>query len=93
MPETKNDLKLAYKALFMAPNGTMPEASRMVMKDLMKFCCAATSPTKLSQTGIDVPATFQKIGRNEVWHRINSMLHIPDREVYVIANEPFESRY
>jgi len=88
MPENKiQRLQRAYRQVFLAPNGSIPEGvQKTVLADLAKFCYAAKPPTKISASGnVDALATMQVIGRQEVWQRMQAMMNLPIRDVTVIG--------
>ena len=72
--------KRAYKALFIAPNGGMHDTSEIVLADLAKFCCAKSPATRRDSLGrVDPIATAQVAAKQEVWHRIQAMIHLPEQ--------------
>jgi hypothetical protein len=83
-----NQVKRAYQSMFLAPNGDIPEASKLVLADLAKFCAAGTSPRSIGPIGIDTNATMMMLGRQEVWYHINRILGIPERDVVQLAIPP-----
>lgn len=83
-------VKRAYQSMFFAPNGGIPDASRVVLGDLAKFCAAGTTPRSIGPIGIDTNATMMMVGRQEVWFHINKILGIPDRDVARLAIPPAE---
>ena len=86
-PRRVNKLKQAYQSVFLAPNGEMPEAQRLVISDLIKYCGAGKTPRSIGPGGIDVPATMAMIGRLEVWNHMNALINIPDRDIPRMAIE------
>jgi hypothetical protein len=81
-----NPVKRAYQAVFFAPNGDTPDAQRRVLSDIVKFCAAGRSPVVFDPSGkVDADATLVAVGRQEVWHHINQVLNIPDRDIVRLA--------
>lgn len=88
-------LQRAYRQVFLTPNGMVPEgAQKLVLTDLMKFCSAAMPPTRRSKlpgdtkfaTGpVDMLATMQVVGRQEVWQRMQAQLNLPIRDVTMMG--------
>ena len=86
-----NQVKRAYQSMFFAPNGDIPDAPKVVLADLAKFCAAGTSPRSIGPIGIDTNATMMMLGRQEVWYHINKILGIPDRDVARLAIPPADN--
>ena len=82
----------AYRQLFLTPDQTLPEGpQKLVLADLAQFCYSARPPTKMDATGrVDALATAQAIGRQEVWMRIQAMIHLPMREQTVLGTFGYE---
>lgn len=89
MKETPSQkLQRAYRQLFLAPDGSIPEGvHRTVLQDLARFCGANKPPTKTLGSSIDVPMTFQSIGRKEVWEYIQAMANVPIRDAIQMSFE------
>ena len=70
--------RVAYRAVFSGP------AADTVLADLKKFCRATSAPVVVSPVSgvVDQQASFIAIGRQEVWHRIASHIHISDSDLY-----------
>lgn len=68
----------AYKAVF----GRDDAATRRVLADLSKFCCAQTPTVRMdSDNRIDPLAMAVAEGRREVWNRINSALQLSESDI------------
>lgn len=83
--------RLAYRQTFM-PGGQATPAADIVLADLRRFCRASSSAAQLSpQSGmVDPIATGIAIGRQEVWHRIASNLHLSDADLYRLVESDAE---
>ena len=85
----RNKIKQAYQATFFAPNGDTPDAQRLVLSDIVRYCAAGRSPVVFAADGsVDPNATLVAVGRQEVWHHINQILNIPDRDIVRLAIPP-----
>ena len=75
------DVKRAYKALFLAEDGTLNEHAKIIMDDLRSFCRADSSTAVMSPATkcIDPLASMLAEGRREAFMRIDQMVHLPDR--------------
>ena len=75
-----------YRAVFAHPSATH------VLADLKRFCRGMSTPAQYSpQSGsIDPVATGIAIGRQEVWQRIVTHLHIQDADLVNLKEEAHE---
>lgn len=82
-----NKLRQAYQAVFLAPNGVMPQAQQLVMADLAKFCALATrTVAALAPDGkVDPYATMVMLGRLDVLRRIQGQISVPDSDLIRFA--------
>lgn len=79
--------QLAYRSTFLAPDNSVKAGADLVLIDLAKFCRAAQPATRRDITGrMDPLATAQQIGRQEVFQRIQAMLHLPLQDVTILGH-------
>ena len=64
-------------------------SAEIVLADLKRFCRAETSTAVVSPVSkaIDPLAMAMAEGRREVWNRIQSYLHMADREITQLKEE------
>lgn len=76
---------LAYRQCFLGDDGELTPAAKVVLADLAKFA-AVQQPTVVSPVSrvTDVPATMQRVGRAEVFHRVMRYLRLPLNQLYEI---------
>ena len=72
-----------YRRLFLDGDGKANPSAEIVLADLKRFCRAETSTAVVSPVSkaIDPLAMAMAEGRREVWNRIQSYLHMADREI------------
>lgn len=88
---TKEDVRRAYTSVFLAPNGDVPEAARIVIADLARLTGGFRSPTQFDAAGrLDDKATLVAIGRQEVWTYLTQKLNLPERQSMAIVATAFE---
>jgi len=88
----RNKTRQAYQSVFFAPNGDMPDAQRRVLGDIVRYCAAGRSPVVFAADGsVDANATLVAVGRQEVWHHINQVLNMPDRDIVRLAISPVDN--
>lgn len=75
---------LAYKQCFLDERGDLTPAAKVVLADLAKFAAVAESITVVSPVSrqTDVPASFQREGRREVFTRVWRMLRLPINQLF-----------
>jgi len=73
----------SYLRLFLDGDGKANPTAEIVLADLKRFCRAETSTAVVSPVSkaIDPLAMAMAEGRREVWNRIQSHLHMADREI------------
>lgn len=64
-----------YRAVFNTPAGVQ------VLADLKRFARAGESPITATAAGVDPVATAVRIGRQEMFQRILTHIHIDDRDL------------
>ncbi len=76
--------RLAYQQCFLDDKGNLTAAAKIVFADLAKFSGVAESIIVVSPVSrqTDVPATFQREGRREVFTRLWRMLRLPINQVF-----------
>ncbi len=90
MNEVELRRRQAWRAVFLAPNGELPDAQVTVIEDLLRITGALQSPTQFDNVGrVDADATLIAVGRQEVWKYVNQQLNLPDRETMRIAARSF----
>lgn len=80
----------AYRRLFLRDDGALNQDAERVMTDLRKFC-RATGTTAIyspKSGSIDPIAMAMAEGRREVFNRINEYLHLDDRIIHALREEP-----
>jgi len=78
----------AYRAVFRPADHRQSVAVDIVMADLRNFCRGTSTPAVVGANGaIDPIATGIAIGRQEVWHRIVSNLHLTDADIYRLVEK------
>lgn len=78
----------AYRLLFQPEGSRQSVAADIVLNDLRKFCRGTSTPAVVGGNGvIDPIATGIAIGRQEVWHRIASNLHLTDADIYRLVEK------
>jgi hypothetical protein len=84
----------SYRRLSMDADGRAHPAAEVVLADLKRFCRADTSTMGVSPVSraIDPMAVAMAEGRREVWNRIQSYLHMADREITQLTEENEEAR-
>ena len=77
----------SYRRLFLDGDGRAHPTAEVVLADL--FCRADTSTAVVSPVSkaIDPLAMAMAEGRREVWNRIQSYLHMADREITQLKEE------
>jgi hypothetical protein len=77
---------LAYRQCFLGDDGQLTPAAKIVLADLAKFAAVMSGPTIVSPLNqqTDVPATFQRVGRAEMFHRVMRYLRLPVHSLYDI---------
>lgn len=80
----------AYRRLFLTEGGELNEDAKVIMKDLRKFCRATTSTAMVSPVSgqIDPMAMAMAEGRREVFNRLNEYLHLNERVIHNLREEP-----
>lgn len=80
---------LAYRQCFLGDKGELTPAGKIVMADLMRFCAVGQTTTVVSpiSRSTDVPASFQREGRREVFTHVHALLHLDINRMYEIAQE------
>jgi hypothetical protein len=78
-----------YRRLFLDGDGGVHPTAEVVLADLKRFCRAETSTAVVSPVSkaIDPLAMAMAEGRREVWNRIQSYLHMADREITQLKEE------
>ena len=79
----------SYRRLFLDGDGKANPSAEIVLADLKRFCRAETSTAVVSPVSkaIDPLAMAMAEGRREVWNRIQSYLHMADREITQLKEE------
>ncbi len=79
----------SYRRLFLDGDGRVHPTAEIVLADLKRFCRAETSTAVVSPVSkaIDPLAMAMAEGRREVWNRIQSYLHMADREITQLKEE------
>jgi hypothetical protein len=79
----------SYRRLFLDGDGRAHPTAEVVLADLKRFCRADTSTVVVSPVSkaIDPLAMAMAEGRREVWNRIQSYLHMADREITQLKEE------
>ena len=79
----------SYRRLFLDGDGKPNVSAEIVLADLKRFCRAETSTAVVSPVSkaIDPLAMAMAEGRREVWNRIQSYLHMADREITQLKEE------
>lgn len=77
---------LAYRQCFLGDDGQLTPAAKIVLGDIARFASITSGPTVVSpvQQQTDVPATFQRVGRADVFHRVMRYLRLPINQLYDI---------
>lgn len=80
----------AFRRMFLSDDGSLNQDAQVVMTELRRFCRATTSTAMVSpRTGeIDPIAMAIAEGRREVFNRINEYLHLDDRTIQNLREEP-----
>lgn len=78
----------AYRRCFLDDEGKLTKDGETVMADLSRFCRWFRHQTVISPVSneTDVPASFQAIGRREVYARLIANLHIDDADIFHITH-------
>ena len=85
---TPSDEVRAFQVTFLAPNGDVPDACRLVLGALLRYTGGVQSPTQYDATGkVDTEATLIAIGRADVWRFITEKLNLSDATIYTIAKD------
>jgi hypothetical protein len=73
----------SYRRLFLDGAGRPNVSAEIVLADLKRFCRVESSTVVVSPVTktIDPLAMAMAEGRREVWNRIQSHLHMADREI------------
>jgi hypothetical protein len=76
---------VAYRQCFMGDDGQLTPAAKIVLADIAKFAGVGvpTVVSPISQT-VDVPATMQRIGRADVFHRVWRYLRLPIHQLFEV---------
>lgn len=78
----------AYRMVFRPDGNRNTVAADIVLADLRQFCRGTSTPAAIGGNGvIDPIATGIAIGRQEVWHRIVSNLHLTDADIYRLVEK------
>lgn len=87
--ERAKQRKQAYRTALM-DGDDLSAAGRVIMNDLAKFCRAHKSTSMYSAVAgaFDPMASAQAEGRREVWLRILEHLHLEDRFITNIREQP-----
>lgn len=82
---------LAYRAVFLAPDGTPNPAGARVLAHLGRFCRASKPTVMFDGTGrVDALASARMDGRREVWLLIQEHLHLDDRVLLQLQQQEDE---
>lgn len=78
------DRRNAYRRCFLSEDGQLTADGKIVMADLSRFCRWFGHQTVVSPVSneTDIPASFQAIGRREVYARLIANLHIDDADIF-----------
>lgn len=79
----------AYRSVLLGTDGLPHVWARIVLEDLARFCRANSSTARFAPTGALDPIASAKLdGRREVWLRIMSHLHLDDKYITNLKEEP-----
>lgn len=82
-----NRRRQAYRAVF-TPGGEVSPMGQLVLQDLARFCCAHKPTYRVGGDRIDPIASAVQEGRREVWLRIVEHLHLDDRFIVNLRENP-----
>lgn len=77
----------AYRAVFL-PGGDLSPMGERVLQDLARFCCAHKPTYRVGGDRIDPIASAVQEGRREVFLRIVEHLHLDDRFIVNLREDP-----
>jgi len=77
----------SYRRLFLDGDGKAHPTAEVVLADLKRFCRADTSTAVVSPVSKAIDPLAMAEGRREVWNRIQSYLHMADREITQLKEE------
>lgn len=79
---------VAYRQCFLGDDGQLTPAARIVLDDLARFAgVGETTVVSPINRQTDVPASFQRVGRSDVFFRVWRYLRLPVHQLFEIREE------